>query len=858
MQGSEILHKQIETQFTSAFTLVPDVPEYITGNINHKLRPYQIQALRQFIFTQERDISDMNYNHLLFHMATGSGKTVVLAATILYLFKEKKHQNFIFFVNSDAIIKKTKDNLTNDQSSKYLFKPEGIVIEGRTIHLQLVDVFPTFPDKDTVYLKLTTIQKLHMDLTNPRENGLTFESLEEIPLVLLADEAHHINASTKRKKRKLTTEELSEKTWETTISRLLSLQRYNRLLEFTATINLENDELFDKYRDKIVYQYDLKNFMKDGYSKNVTLLQANQDDNDKMLQAVLLSQYRKYVARDNDIMLKPVILFKSNKIAISQEAHRSFVELLQQLTVQQFSAIIQSGLATFQNQESIWGKMYRYYQNMDFSRVILDLQWDFADQNILDANSKEFLEEKNALSLNTLEDPNNPFRAIFAVAKLNEGWDVLNLFDIVRISEGNTNTKKTTDSEAQLIGRGARYYPFVYQSEYSFQRIFDTLPSELKALETLHYHTINDSTYIKRLWKSLEEASIQVKEDDYILKQAKIKPEFRKTELFKNGRIYINQVISTTKEDYQTLKDYNIQTEKELVTDSVVETLYGSTSTEIINTIQLQEFRWSVEKSFIQKGIQRNPFFTFSNLKQYVPAITSMKTFIESPSFLGNTAIHVSIPQDFELTTNQKLSLIDKFLSYVERNIKNNYMKTKGTPIFEGVAFSDLINDYYVEISKVNTNVTDMDEFKQPRPMRYFDWYVYDQAIVNSWESSLIDFINEFMIELKAKYEDVYLIRNERKVKIVEINGTRGFMPDFLLYLKDNDVTYQVFIEPKGDHLRLQDQWKEDFLLSLSEREDIEILSENDKVRLIGLKFYSTTTTYKNDFRDDFNEKILN
>lgn len=857
MQGTEILHKQIETQFASAFTEVPDVPEYITGNLNHKLRPYQIQALRQFIFTQERDISDMSYNHLLFHMATGSGKTVVLAATMLYLFKEKTQQNFIFFVNSDAIIKKTKENLMNDQSSKYLFKPEGIVIEGQKINLQLVDVFPEYPDKNTVYLKLTTIQKLHTSLDKTRENSLTYESLKRQPLVLLADEAHHINASTKRKKRKYTADELSEKTWETTISTLLSLQPQNRLLEFTATINLENDELFDKYRDKIVYQYDLKQFMNDGYSKNVTLLQANQDDNDKMLQAVLLSQYRKYIARDNNIELKPIILFKSNRIPISKEAHRSFVELLQQLTIQHFSTIIQSGLATFQNQESIWGKMYRYYQNMDYSKVIRDLQWDFAEENILDANTKEFLEEKNALSLNTLEDPNNPFRAIFAVAKLNEGWDVLNLFDIVRISEGNTNTKKTTDSEAQLIGRGARYYPFVYQSEYSFQRRFDTLPSELKALETLNYHTINDSTYIKRLWKSLEEANIQVREDDYILKQAKIKPEFKKTELFKNGRIYINQVISTTEEDYQTLKDYNIQTEKELATDSIVETLYG-TSTEIVNTLQLQEVRWEVEKSFIQKGIQRNPFFAFSNLKKYVPAITSMKTFIESSSFLGNTAIHVSIPQDLELTTSQKQSLVDKFLTYVERNIKNNYMKTKGTPIFEGIAFSDLINDYYVEISKVNTNVTDMDEFKQPRPMRHFDWYVYDQAIVNSWESSLIDFINEFMGDLKAKYEDVYLIRNERKVKIVEINGTRGFMPDFLLYLKDNDVTYQVFIEPKGDHLRLQDQWKEDFLLSLTEREDIEILSENDEVRLIGLKFYSTTTTYKNDFRDDFTEKLIN
>ena len=114
------------------------------------------------------------------------------------------------------------------------------------------------------------------------------------------------------------------------------------------------------------------------------------------------------------------------------------------------------------------------------------------------------------------------------------------------------------------------------------------------------------------------------------------------------------------------------------------------------------------------------------------------------------------------------------------------------------------------------------------------------------------------MMNLKEKYEEVYLIRNERQVKFVEIGGTRGFMPDFLLYLKDEGATYQVFIEPKGDHLRQDDKWKEDFMLSLTERNDIEVLAENEEVRLIGLKFYSITPEYQNKFREDFNDKLLN
>jgi len=82
-------------------------------------------------------------------------------------------------------------------------------------------------------------------------------------------------------------------------------------------------------------------------------------------------------------------------------------------------------------------------------------------------------------------------------------------------------------------------------------------------------------------------------------------------------------------------------------------------------------------------------------------------------------------------------------------------------------------------------------------------------------------------------------------------------MPDFLLYLEDENCTYQVFLEPKGGHLQMQDQWKEDFITSLSEREDIEVLSENEEVRLIGIKFYSDATEAKMEFRDDFIKKLI-
>ena len=66
---------------------------------------------------------------------------------------------------------------------------------------------------------------------------------------------------------------------------------------------------------------------------------------------------------------------------------------------------------------------------------------------------------------------------------------------------------------------------------------------------------------------------------------------------------------------------------------------------------------------------------------------------------------------------------------------------------------------------------------------------------------------------LEKKFENIYLIRNEREIKIIDKLG-RAFEPDFILFCKKKEkkeLTYQVFIEPKGGHLIAHDKWKEDF-----------------------------------------------
>ncbi len=97
----------------------------------------------------------------------------------------------------------------------------------------------------------------------------------------------------------------------------------------------------------------------------------------------------------------------------------------------------------------------------------------------------------------------------------------------MRISEKASNTKTGTDSEAQLIGRGARYYPFSYQGEQSYTRRFDQNVSDLAILEQLHYHTINDPSYIKTLHNSLDNADIVANMDGLgKVEHAELKEDF--------------------------------------------------------------------------------------------------------------------------------------------------------------------------------------------------------------------------------------------------------------------------------------------------------------------------------------------
>jgi len=604
------------------------IPSSITENIKQPLREYQTKALENFIYFMDinKKYKDTPNKHLLFHMATGSGKTNIIASSILYLY-ENGYRDFIFFVNTNNIITKTKANLVNKYSSKYLFK-EKILINNQEVAINLIDDTFDSSKSDDINILFTTINKLHSDLeTTVKENSITYADFKDKRLVLIADEAHHLNANTK-------TEKETEQNWEQTTKNLLNTNKENILLEFTATQDLEDKKIGAKYRDKIITDYPLVKFKEDRYSKDIKLISDNLDDKKRILSAVMVSEYRRLIAqRELNLSIKPVIMFKTVKNTENIDAvFDMFVKLIEELSVKDIDKIFKiSEIKAIKELEKIVSDKKGFVQN---------IKYGFEKSNCLVIHSKVKDKDEKLAYLNSLEDSKNKIRAIFAVDILNEGWDVLNLFDIVKLDEMQKNTKSTI-SEAQLIGRGARYFPFAYKDEDRYKRKFDKdFENPLRVLEEMHFYSVNQSDYIASLTKELRKIGLfDDADDESKTVELKLKQSFLEDELYKNGVVFVNKKVPQDKGIIKGISDYvsnSYKTQKRYIDNTTHELKVFDEEIKEANHSKIAKFKIKeIDKNLVRVAINKKPFFYFESLKRYFVNLKSISEFIASDDYLG-------------------------------------------------------------------------------------------------------------------------------------------------------------------------------------------------------------------------------
>jgi len=859
-----------------------------------EIRPYQIETFGRFIYylteypARPKGVS----TQLLFHMATGSGKTLIMAGLIVYLYN-KGYRNFLFFVNSTNIIEKTRDNFLNPKSPKYLFA-DVVSINGKQIKIKEVENFQS-ANQDDINIVFNTIQGLHSNLNTPRENSVTYDDFEDKKIVLISDEAHHLNVETK-KGNKLTQEELFESvSWESTITRIFQSNKDNLLLDFTATADLSHPDILAKYESKIIIDYPLSQFRIDGYSKEVKLLQTDLEPFERALQAVILNQYRIKVFSKHKLFIKPVILFKSKTIDESETFFEEFINKIKTLIPKDLEKIFVNAAKYeskqiplgFGKSNGVLSRAYNYFQhnNISFGSLIEELKNDFDKTKCISVNSKTKTELKSEYQVlvNTLEAPNNEIRAVFAVDQLNEGWDVLNLFDIVRLYEtrdaGKNKVGTTTMSEAQLIGRGARYCPFQISIEQPlYQRKYDDkAEEELKICEELYYHSSHNPKYISELNQALKEIGITPK--NIKERELKLKDSFQATDFYKTALIYLNEKERYDRSDIFTL-DVKILPQEfkhHLRTGLSQTTVIYEDPTKQKQPLKIERESFGLKDfgtAIIRKAIDRIPFYQFDNLRTFFPNLNSISEFITSNNYLGkikNIIIEGTRDQINNILPETKLQIAIEILIEIERSLQVDKIEYKGSKKFTHYFLKDKI-DKKKTLNFAETQSTDKESGKsmitQSETNLYLDlsqrdWFIYEDNFGTSEEKHFIHFVDKTYNKLKKKYDEIYLVRNERFFKLYNFEDGRAIEPDFVLYLvnhkPEKSVFYQIFIEPKGNQFKdgtgyfgegSQEGWKQTFLLALKKEYQIEILWKDKEYIIWGMPFYNKVL--ENEFEQSF------
>jgi type III restriction enzyme len=234
----------------------------------------------------------------------------------------------------------------------------------------------------------------------------------------------------------------------------------------------------------------------------------------------------------------------------------------------------------------------------------------------------------------------------------------------------------------------------------------------------------------------------------------------------------------------------------------------------------------------------------------YFPNLKSSSYFIESKEFLGDLAItFIGAPKRLnEITHFDYLQALNGLLANIENEIKSNSTEFEGSDYISGYVHK-VFKDKEIRVRKGDERekgqLETEDKFKLNLSTE--KWFAFNDNFGTIEEKAFVSLFSRRFESLNQKFEDIYLIRNEREIKIFDKLG-RAFEPDFLLFCKqrnDQQLTFQVFIEPKGSYLIGYDSWKNDFLKQIQfEQKTIKIHTDNYLITAVPFYNYNSENEF--------------
>jgi type III restriction enzyme len=830
------------------------VPTSVIDNLKHTLRAYQQSALENYIFAQGDDGLELGVHpqHHLVHAATGAGKTAITAGAILYLYS-LGYRKFIFLTNQVNLINKTRLNLLPGLGSKKLEFAKDVRIDGQKVFIrEAIDRFSTVEGVG-IEILFTTIQSIHALLQEGKENKSTLASLTKNKVAIIADEAHHFNTATG-------TQQKEECSWETSIKALVSAHPGNKLIELTATMDLGNASILAKYRDKLVFDYPLRSFRAEGYSKEISLVQlASATETDRATVAILVSQYRQDLAQENGIPLIPRVLVKcAGTIHDLAGKEHAVLTAVKALSPEVVMGLVMDFALVLPGMNAI-GELYAN-DSVALAKFVNRVKMNYCKGNSRVIHSKNSpIDKANKMDeLNSI-DSSPAIRLVFAINILNEGWDVLSLFDIVKFDEVST-AKKSTTAEAQLIGRGARIFPYAWsvngEARDPFKRKFDQAHSNpLRLLEEMYFYSASDNAYITALHQGLVDAGLKEKDEPSKTNVASQVGKSKALSDFAQRMSESGFVVSNKSVLEHTT--FTALTQFKLAHNSVHSAMAGvvtlgaeaglTSTTRDVLTLEDLVTRYP---AVVNKGLRRVPGWSLNKVNVLLTKVT---TSVELLAELGGLQATVSVTVEGclfdELLYARKLAIVTEVLIDLAKQLASKKTKKAGVKAFVEVsAIKQVFLGYTKDSTKIfvygkspirGTNAVGNEFSPKPFAIKQDALFYYDHF---SWDSEL----ELEMYKLFDEYLDptIYLvIRNEVGFKLYGTEGDsngEGFEPDFIV-LRDvgERGVIQYFVEVKGANLakNVANAWKQKLLLSL--KGDQAIDCNGCAYHLVGLPFFT-------------------
>ena len=190
----------------------------------------------------------------------------------------------------------------------------------------------------------------------------------------------------------------------------------------------------------------------------------------------------------------------------------------------------------------------------------------------------------------------------------------------------------------------------------------------------------------------------------------------------------------------------------------------------------------------------------------------------------------------FQFIRIDYLQALKALLKSIESEIRQNNAEYEGSDY----TYGNIRDKFYDKTLHINRKANKERADGQEAFLADKDWYAYNANFGTSEEKKFVEMFAARFDNIKDKFDDIYLIRNEQSLKIYDEIG-RAFEPDFVLFCRKKDGkenVLQIFIEPKGGHLLGKDKWKEDFLKQIRENEEVVEIGA-DHYTITGVPFYN-------------------